>query len=98
MLLSRSNEFQARGIRLLSLIALLLIFVASDRGFAQVEKGVITGAVSDSSGALVTKAQVSITNLATRIVTTATTDSEGIFVSPPLSAGNYEVKIEAPLP
>ena len=96
MLMSRSKKFQAQANKLLSLVALMLIFVASHRSSAQVEKGVITGAVSDSSGALVTKAQVSITNLATRIVTTATTDSDGIFVSPPLDAGNYEVKIAAP--
>ena len=96
MLLSRSNRNYPRGKRLLSLIAFLLIVVSVQRSHAQVEKGVITGAVSDSSGALVSKAQVSITNLATRIVTTATTDSEGIFVSPPVDAGSYEVRIESP--
>ena len=61
---------------------------------AQVERGVVTGVVNDVSGAVVSKANVSLTNLATRIVTATTTDNLGIYVSPPLDAGDYEVKIE----
>ncbi|MDR3724383.1 MAG: TonB-dependent receptor [Terracidiphilus sp.] len=63
--------------------------------FAQVEKGVITGVVSDVSGAVLIKANVSLTNLATHLVTVTRTDNAGIFVSPPLTPGDYEVRIEA---
>ena len=80
------------GLVFLALIALLAIPSLS----AQVEKGIITGVVSDASGAVLTKAHVSLTNLATGIVTSATTDSAGIYASPPLDAGNYEITISAP--
>ena len=49
------------GLVFLALIALLAIPSLS----AQVEKGIITGVVSDASGAVLTKAHVSLTNLAT---------------------------------
>jgi len=78
------------------IIVAVSILLGFQPAFAQVEKGVVTGAVSDTSGAVVSKAQVSVTNLATRIVTTTATDTRGIFISPPLDAGDYEVKIAAP--
>lgn len=96
MLLSKSNEVHARANKLLALIVLLLIFVASHRSYGQVEKGVITGQVKDSSGALVDHAQVTLRNVATELPTTTTTNGEGIYVSPPLNPGDYEVKIAAP--
>ena len=84
------------GKRIFTLLAFAVLFITTYRSHAQVEKGVITGAVNDVSGALVGKAQVTLTNLATRIVTTLATDNAGIFLSPPLDTGDYEVRIEAP--
>ncbi|HEY6490095.1 MAG: TonB-dependent receptor [Terracidiphilus sp.] len=90
------NWFHRRSVRSLLLIAFLAIFTASQRSHAQVEKGVITGQVKDSSGATVDHAQVTLQNVATGLPTNTTTNGEGIYVSPPLNAGNYEVKINAP--
>ncbi len=95
MLSLRPNKLHARGLKLFSLIALVLIFVAARRGHAQVEKGVITGQVKDSSGALVNHTQITLKNIATGLPTTTTTNGDGIYVSPPLNPGDYEVKITA---
>ena len=79
----------------LVLYVLAVIGLTSSLATAQVEKGVITGVVKDSGGAVLQSAQVSLQNLATRISVQTTTNGDGIFVSPPLNPGIYEVKITA---
>ena len=61
-----------------------------------VETGTITGIVRDKSGAVVSKVQVSMQNAATGITSNTVTDSEGLYVSPPLNPGDYNVAFEAP--
>jgi outer membrane receptor protein involved in Fe transport len=92
---SRSTWFHPRSTRLYSLIAVLAMMTVH-RVYAQVERGVITGLVRDSSGAVVDHAQVTLKNAATGLPANTTTNGEGIYVSPPLNPGAYEVKITAP--
>jgi hypothetical protein len=61
-----------------------------------VETGTITGVVRDHSGAVVAKAQVNIRNVATGLASSAVTDSQGLYVSPPLDPGNYNVEFASP--
>jgi hypothetical protein len=72
-----------------------MIVLTSSLAIAQVEKGVITGVVKDSGGAVLQSAHVSLENLATRISVQTATNGEGIYVSPPLNPGIYDVKITA---
>lgn len=76
--------------------ACLLFLALSVSAFAQVEQGVILGAVSDQSGARIAGATVTITNLATNVTQTAHTDAVGNFRSVPLRPGRYSVTVEAP--
>lgn len=75
-------------------IALSVLFTALPL-FAQVEKGVITGQVKDASGAVIGQAHVTLKNTATSIVTETSSDGQGIFVSPPLTPGDYNVQVDA---
>jgi hypothetical protein len=80
------------------LVSFLLIFTVllmPVHATAQVEKGVITGLVSDNSGAVISKAHITFRNIATGLTTLTSTDPEGLFVSQPLEPGDYAVKIEA---
>src|SRR5436305_4780167 len=79
----------------IALFALALFVLAAHRVSAQVEKGVITGRVRESTGSIVQNAQVTLQNTATGRPTLTSTNSEGIYVSPPLSPGDYEVKVAA---
>jgi hypothetical protein len=79
-----------------ALVALVFTFGIVSIASAQVEKGTITGLITDRSGAVVNQAKVTILNKATGVVTVTATDAEGLFVAPPLNPGDYEVKIEAP--
>ena len=61
-----------------------------------VETGTITGVVRDNSSAVIAKAQVNIRNQATGLTSSTVTDSQGIYVSPPLDPGDYIVEFDAP--
>jgi hypothetical protein len=61
-----------------------------------VETGIITGVVKDNTGAAIANAHVEIKNTDTGISTNTVTAAQGIFVSPPLHPGNYNVVLEAP--
>ncbi len=70
-----------------------LIVSGSSNVYAQTS-GDITGLVTDSSGAAVVGATVSVSNKATGAVRRVTTNSEGIYAFPALLPGEYEVKVE----
>ncbi len=61
---------------------------------AQVVSG-ISGTVTDSSGATVASARVTVTNNATGVVTPVTTSSEGTFSVVGLLPGGYSVAVDA---
>jgi hypothetical protein len=96
MLISSFSRFHALKKHRSFFAAALLVALTTTTVFAQVEKGTITGLVKDSAGAAIVKAQVTLRNTASGLTTTTSTDGQGIFVSPPLDPGNYDVKIEAP--
>jgi hypothetical protein len=62
---------------------------------AQVAGGTITGTLVDSSGRVIPGAGVSITNVATGINRSATTNEDGIFIAPNLLPASYELTFTA---
>jgi outer membrane receptor protein involved in Fe transport len=63
---------------------------------AQVDTGIISGTVRDSSGAAIPEAPVIITETQTNNHFEVATDQAGNYVSPPLRVGIYSVNISAP--
>src|SRR5712692_823039 len=63
---------------------------------AQVAGGTISGTVVDTSGSVIPKASVSITNLATGINRTVTTNEDGLYIAPNLLPASYELTFTAP--
>src|SRR5579863_2117146 len=61
---------------------------------AQTFRGTILGSVSDSSGAAVPGASVTIKNLDTGLVRTVSTSDDGSYSAPELPIGNYSVTVE----
>ena len=59
--------------------------------FAQEGDGTIQGTVTDQTGAIITGATVSATNVETGVVVTRTTNKAGDFNLAPLQAGHYTV-------
>ena len=63
--------------------------------FAQMNTGRISGTVTDSSGAVVPGAAVSVVNQDTHLVSKATTDNSGSYLVVNLPVGAYSVTAEA---
>ncbi|MGH9719508.1 MAG: carboxypeptidase-like regulatory domain-containing protein, partial [Bryobacteraceae bacterium] len=63
--------------------------------YAQTGQGILTGVVTDSSGAIVPATSVIVKNQNTGFVYNAVTNEEGIYRIPYLNAGSYEVSFEA---
>jgi hypothetical protein len=79
-----------------SVLSLLVMFLLgmSIIAVAQAPTGIITGTVSDESGAVIPNATVSMTNKATGAARTAITNAEGLYSAPSMEAGEYEVRVE----
>jgi hypothetical protein len=77
------------------LVLAVVLFVALP-AFAQTNSGSVRGEVRDSQGANIGKAQVTITNQATKLAQTAMTNNSGIYVFGAVDPGVYQVKIAMP--
>jgi hypothetical protein len=81
-------------------IALFYLFAALSSLRAQLpnapDTGSITGIITDTDGAAIPNAQVTLEVLATRaLLLTTTTNSTGSFTFTPVAAGTYRVRIKA---
>ena len=83
-----------RWMGVLILIALSTSGILSNSTHAQALKATILGVVTDSSGAAVAGANISVKNTGTGIVRTARTDDQGRYNVPDLEIGAYEVDVE----
>jgi hypothetical protein len=70
----------------------LLLALAGMKGFSQTDTGSVVGTVFDSSGAVIAGAQVDVTDTATNVVHSFTTNSSGGYVALQLIPGIYSVK------
>ncbi len=61
---------------------------------AQAPTGIITGTVSDASGAIIPNAAVTIVDKDTNVSRTATANAAGVYSAVELPPGNYEVRAE----
>ena len=79
------------------LLVVFVVILAAATFHAQiVETGIITGIVKDNTGAAIPNAHVDVLNANTGLKSNTNSDSQGIFVSPPLHPGDYTVVVEAP--
>lgn len=76
-----------------SLLALFLVSTAC--AYSQAITATLLGTVTDSSGAVVPGAAVSVTEVTTGVNRKATTNQEGIYMLPYLPPGAYRVEVEA---
>jgi hypothetical protein len=79
----------------LFIVALLVLALASF-GVAQTSLGTVTGLVKDPTGALVSNAQVTITNTGTNVSRSTSTNSAGLYRFEAVQLGTYKVKATAP--
>ena len=83
-----------RGRRRYFALFLLAALAAASISWAQDATGRILGTVYDQQGAVIAGAQITVTNTATHVTRTATTDNQGYFQVLALPIGNYKVTAE----
>lgn len=75
-------------------IALVFVGLLATTAAAQDFRGAISGRVTDTSSAVLPGTTVTVTNVATNVMTTATTNSDGVYNLLYLAPGQYSVAIE----
>ena len=78
------------------ILASLCPFVLTAAAWAQLPSAEISGSVTDATGGAVAGATVTITNAATNIQRTLTTNSSGLYDAPALPPGGYSLKVSMP--
>jgi Carboxypeptidase regulatory-like domain/TonB dependent receptor len=95
----RANRYPLRRFISRCCIALacsFLLLIAAQPGLAQVDQGAVTGLVTDSSGAVLSGAQVTLTNTDNGLVLQTTTSASGEYTFSPVRIGNYSISATAP--
>jgi Carboxypeptidase regulatory-like domain len=83
-------------LRRLFFVGIALIAFCSVRAFAQMDEGAIIGTVTDTTGAVIPNAQVTLTNTGTGLVLKAKTNASGDYFFAPIKTGTYTVSVSAP--
>lgn len=71
-----------------------LVFLCASALFAQ-GTGSITGTVRDNTGAVVAKAEVTLTDIGTRTALKTTTNTEGEYLFAAVPPGTYDLSVSA---
>src|SRR5208337_3342446 len=83
-------------IRVALLIVILMLLAFGLSMTAQTSQGRVTGRVTDSTGAVIVGAKVTIENRGTQVKRVLETNGSGDYVAPGLEPGLYSVSVEAP--
>ena len=73
----------------------VLTFTLAGSLFAQEFRATVTGSVTDSSGAKMAGVKIDVRNLATGVNVATTTNGDGLFQTPFLSPGSYNISATA---
>src|SRR5689334_14822907 len=96
MEVTRGRQVKKSVSRILAvLLPTLLLLATSLLTFAQASRGAICGIISDSTGAVIVGAFVTLTHLETGVTRTATSTDEGFYRFEAIAPGTYSVKITA---
>src|SRR5208282_1961855 len=79
-----------------TLISLAGVMLFVSAAFAQTDRGIITGTISDPAGAVVPNAPIEAKNLGTGVVYPAASSGTGNYTIPQLPVGTYEVSVTVP--
>lgn len=80
---------------LVVVFAAILVLALSGTAWSQTVQGVITGTITDPTGAVVPNATVTITNVGTNISQKTTSNGEGEYRFPLVPPGAYTIEVKA---
>ncbi len=77
------------------LFALICVVLLVPAAFAQSDNAQLNGTITDATGAVLTNAQVTVTNLATGVARNVVTNASGLYVVTNLIPGTYTIEVKA---
>src|SRR6516165_5035863 len=77
-------------------VMLTLTLLSVSCVYAQVDTGAIVGTVTDPSGAVLSGARVTLTNLDTNAMLSTETGPDGTYKFSPVKIGNYKIDVSSP--
>ena len=80
---------------LAAVTVMLVLSLGGGVAVAQVDQGTLAGFISDSSGAVIPNASITLTSIDTGLVLHGTTNASGEFVFSPIKIGNYRLSATA---
>ena len=90
-----NREIKTRRLLGWAMLFAVLLVVSALPAFGQIDRGTIVGTVLDSSGAIVPKATVTVTNKATGVALTSPVNDSGEYQILALIPGTYSLKVSA---
>src|SRR5271157_1465663 len=89
--------FPRRGEKMSNRIAALavLVLLLTTATFAQNNTGIISGKITDPTGAIVPNAQITVTQTDTGVDSVSASNTDGLFRVPGLRDGPYKVAVTA---
>jgi hypothetical protein len=75
-------------------VLLIALLSCAFTAYAQVGRGTILGTVTDSTGAVIAGAKVTVINVDTNNAINTETNKDGFYTTPPVNVGNYQVTVE----
>ena len=93
--MSKENGFTPRFLQICAAL-LLAALLFSPKSFAQADQGSITGTVTDSTGAVIPNATISLVNSDTNLTLIRQTSGSGSYAFAPIKIGEYTVTATAP--
>ena len=88
------NRFRAWRNCVAACAVMALLILTAGTSWSQTFRGTILGTVTDSSGAAIVDATVTIRNVDTGLIRTTQTTADGSYFVPELPIGNYSVTVE----
>ena len=89
-------QVNRQNLRCLSVVGILAVFAILSAGLsAQTTTATLSGKISDSGGAAIPSAKVSVKSVATGQTIETQTDATGSYSVPNLAAGDYEISVSA---
>jgi hypothetical protein len=78
------------------LVIVALFCLAAQAAFAQVDRGAITGTITDATGRVIQGASITLVNNDTNLSFTDSTDNNGFYRFSPIKIGLYTLTVSAP--
>jgi carboxypeptidase family protein/TonB-dependent receptor-like protein len=96
VVISSSRSFGVRCGVLALILGRLLLYAPDSKAQASRVGASLEGTVSDSSGATISEAQITVRNVLTNLSRTVASDDRGFFRADQLAVGTYEVRLQQP--